>query len=66
MTSVRWTEAGAPREVRTESPGAVLRDLLAGSVSGDVPGLTITRPSLEDVYLRLVGAASTATEGELR
>ena len=66
VTTVRWTEAGASREVRTESPGAVLRDLLAGSVSGDVPGLTVTRPSLEDVYLRLVGVRSTATEGELR
>jgi ABC-2 type transport system ATP-binding protein len=51
-TTVRWTEAGAAREVRTESPAAVLRDLLA--VPGDVPGLTVTRPSLEDVYLRLV------------
>jgi ABC-2 type transport system ATP-binding protein len=47
----------------------VLRDLLAASVSGDVPGLTVTRPSLEDVYLSLVGAPSTAPaapEGDLR
>ncbi len=47
--TVRWIEDGAPRTVRTESPAAVLRDLLA--VAGDVPGLTVTRPSLEDVYL---------------
>jgi ABC-2 type transport system ATP-binding protein len=66
VATVRWDEGGTAREVRTESPAAVLRDLLAGSVSGDVPGLTVTRPGLEDVYLQLVGTASTATEGELR
>ena len=69
LAVVRWTEDGAPREVRTEAPGAVLRDLLAGSVTGDVPGLTVTRPSLEDVYLELVGAPSTPTtdtDGDLR
>ena len=64
QATVRWTEDGAVREVRTESPGSLLRDLLAGP--GDVPGLTVTRPSLEDVYLRLVGATPTDTEGEIR
>jgi ABC-2 type transport system ATP-binding protein len=60
LATVRWLEDGAVREVRTEAPGGVLRDLLAGSlhggVHGEVPGLTVTRPSLEDVYLELVGA----------
>jgi ABC-2 type transport system ATP-binding protein len=65
MATVRWTVDGAPREVRTEAPSAVLRDLLAGSVS-DVPGLTVTRPTLEDVYLQLVGATAPTSEGELR
>jgi ABC-2 type transport system ATP-binding protein len=65
LATVRWTEDGAVREVRSESPSAVLRDLLAGSVS-DVPGLTVTRPSLEDVYLQLVGPSATASEGEIR
>jgi ABC-2 type transport system ATP-binding protein len=64
QATVRWLEDGAPREVRTEAPAAVLRDLLA--VAGDVPGLSVTRPSLEDVYLRLVGATSTHSEGALR
>ena len=66
LATVRWTEHGVVREVRTESPGPVLRDLLAASVHGDVPGLTVTRPSLEDVYLQLVGATPTALEGETR
>ena len=60
VATVRWIEDGATRQVRTEAPGAVLRDLLATRVSGDLPGLTVTRPSLEDVYLSLVGAPSAA------
>ncbi len=54
--TVRWTEDGAPRQVVTEEPAAVLRDLLAAHPAGEVPGLTVTRPGLEDVYLSLVGA----------
>jgi ABC-2 type transport system ATP-binding protein len=62
LATVRWLEDGVVREVRTETPGPVLRDLLAGSVHGEVPGLTVTRPDLEDVYLELVGAAATPTD----
>jgi ABC-2 type transport system ATP-binding protein len=53
--TVRWREDDAWREVRTEAPAAVLRDLLA-TTPHEVPGLSVTRPSLEDVYLQLVGA----------
>jgi ABC-2 type transport system ATP-binding protein len=63
-STVSWIEAGARRQVRTEAPGAVLRDLLA--IHSEVPGLTVTRPGLEDVYLQLVGAVPTTPEGELR
>jgi ABC-2 type transport system ATP-binding protein len=66
LATVHWTENGVARGVRTETPGPVLRDLLAASVHGDVPGLTVTRPTLEDVYLQLVGAVPAAAEGELR
>jgi ABC-2 type transport system ATP-binding protein len=68
LATVRWIEDGAPRAVHTEAPAAVLRDLLAGSVTSDVPGLTVTRPSLEDVYLQLVGvpSATDSTEGDPR
>jgi ABC-2 type transport system ATP-binding protein len=61
VATVSWLEAGARRSVRTEAPSAVLRDLLA--VHGEVPGLSVTRPGLEDVYLQLV---ATAPEGDLR
>ncbi|MCZ2810368.1 ABC transporter ATP-binding protein [Modestobacter sp. VKM Ac-2979] len=55
QATVRWREDGGWRAVPTETPAAVLRDLLAASPHGEVPGLTVTRPDLEDVYLQLVG-----------
>jgi len=61
LATVSWLEGGSRREVRTESPAAVLRDLLATSPR-EVPGLTVTRPGLEDVYLQLVGALTTVEE----
>ncbi|SNS50798.1 ABC-2 type transport system ATP-binding protein [Geodermatophilus saharensis] len=65
VATVRWTEDGAVREVVTREPAAVLRDLLAAHPAGEVPGLTVTRPDLEEVYLSLVGATATP-EGEPR
>jgi ABC-2 type transport system ATP-binding protein len=59
VATVRWLEDGRPREVATPEPAAVLRDLLAASPAGEVPGLTVTRPGLEEVYLQMVGATGT-------
>src|SRR3954469_22136145 len=64
VSTVSWLEAGNRRQVHTEAPSAVLRDLLA--VHGEIPGLSVTRPGLEDVYLQLVGAVPTTSEGALR
>jgi ABC-2 type transport system ATP-binding protein len=55
VATVRWREDGGWREVRTETPSLVLRDLLAATLH-EVQGLSVTRPGLEDVYLQLVGA----------
>jgi len=55
--TVRWTEDDGAREVTTTAPAAVLRDLLAASPTGEIPNLSVTRPGLEDVYLRLVGTS---------
>ena len=52
--TVTWTEGGASRQVVTATPTGLLRDLLAAVPRGEVPDLTVTRPGLEDVYLRLV------------
>jgi ABC-2 type transport system ATP-binding protein len=58
---VRWRDQNGRHEVRTESPGRVVADLMAargGQPEGGVEpvDLEIVRPSLEDVYLRLVEA----------
>ncbi len=67
-STVRWREDGGFRTVVTTEPAVVLRDLLTTGPRADLPGLTVTRPSLEEVYLQLVGAASVerAPEGVLR
>ena len=52
---VRWRENGEWREERTTSPGALVARL------GEPEGLEVIRPSLEDVYLELVGEVSTGS-----
>ena len=46
---VRWLENGQQREERTTTPGALVARL------GEPEGLEVIRPSLEDIYLTLVG-----------
>ena len=61
--TVTWDEGGRRRLVETLTPTALVAELtgrLAGP-DGEVPGLTVTRPSLEDTYLRLVGTAAQTT-----
>lgn len=50
---VRWHEAGAIREERTHEPGAVVASLHARL--GEPERLEVVRPTLEDIYLQLVG-----------
>src|SRR5580692_441995 len=54
--SVSWQAPDGRRTVRTGAPGLLVAEL-ARDLGGDVPGLTVTRPSLEDVYLELIGAS---------
>jgi ABC-2 type transport system ATP-binding protein len=51
--TVSWQDGRA----ETDDPGALIRTL-AGRYDGAVPGLTVSRPSLEDVYLDLIGERS--------
>ncbi|MGW1072440.1 ABC transporter ATP-binding protein [Streptomyces sp. NPDC002537] len=50
---VTWQGPDGPRSVRTDSPTAVVAQL-ATRFGGEVPELTVGRPSLEDVYLGLI------------
>jgi ABC-2 type transport system ATP-binding protein len=52
--TVRWVAAEGLRSVTTRTPAAVVADLVT-RYGGEVPGLVIERPSLEDTYLRLTG-----------
>jgi ABC-2 type transport system ATP-binding protein len=51
---VSWSEDGARRSAETATPTAFVRDL-AARFPGEVPDLAVARPTLEDVYLRMIG-----------
>jgi len=50
---VTWLESGHEREVHTMEPTKVVGEL-AARFDGEVPGLTVARARLEDVYLALL------------
>jgi ABC-2 type transport system ATP-binding protein len=51
---VSWQQEGRRRVEHTDTPTALVA-ALAARFGGEVPGLSVVRPSLEDVYLRLIG-----------
>jgi ABC-2 type transport system ATP-binding protein len=53
-TRVGWDTAGGRQTVQTPTPTQVVAEL-ARQFSGEVPGLTVNRPTLEDTYLQLIG-----------
>jgi ABC-2 type transport system ATP-binding protein len=53
---VRWADADGAHELRTGSPTRTVAEL-AARFDGEVPELTVTRPTLEDVYLEMIGGA---------
>jgi ABC-2 type transport system ATP-binding protein len=56
QATVSWRnpEGGWEHE-RSATPTALVADL-AARFDGEVPGLTVTRPTLEDIYLTMIGA----------
>jgi ABC-2 type transport system ATP-binding protein len=54
--SVNVDEASGAFEVHTDEPTAVI-DRLHDWAAGELPELTVSRPTLEDVYLRLIEAS---------
>ncbi len=61
--TVSWEEGGMRRSERTSLPTQYVT-ALAARLGGEVPGLTVTRPSLEDTYLSLIAPHHDA-EAEL-
>lgn len=58
---VRWTRDGQAHEERSEHPGQFVAQLM---LDGEPERLEIVRPSLEDIYLKLVEAAEQAAVAE--
>jgi ABC-2 type transport system ATP-binding protein len=56
---VSWADADGPHELRTDQPTAEVAALMA-RFGGEVPELEVRRPSLEDIYLDLIGKATAA------
>ncbi|MEX0914079.1 MAG: ABC transporter ATP-binding protein, partial [Demequina sp.] len=54
---IEWTDAQGPQTLATPTPTAALRELLAQH-EGEIQGLEVRNPSLEDVYLELIGQAA--------
>ncbi|MER5333213.1 ABC transporter ATP-binding protein [Micromonospora sp. NPDC002717] len=55
LATVAWrTPEGALETAESATPTALVAEL-AARFGGEVPGLTVTRPTLEDVYLRMIG-----------
>jgi ABC-2 type transport system ATP-binding protein len=54
--TVSWQDGDGRDSVQTSEPTRVVAELGA-RYGGEVPGLTVTRPTLEDIYLELIGDA---------
>jgi ABC-2 type transport system ATP-binding protein len=60
---ISWVDTDGPHELRTDRPTAEVAALMQ-RFEGEVPELEVRRPSLEDIYLELIGKATTAAELE--
>ncbi len=53
--TVSWHAEDGWRSLRTDTPTRAVAEL-AERYRGEIPGLVVTRPSLEDIYLEMIGA----------
>lgn len=51
---ISWLENGVRQEIESDFPAAEVAKL-ATKFGGEVPELTVIRPSLEDIYLKMIG-----------
>ena len=54
LATVSWREDDADRSEQTHEPTRLVAEL-AARLDGEIPSLALSRPSLEDVYLSLIG-----------
>jgi ABC-2 type transport system ATP-binding protein len=51
---ISWLENGRKQEIESDFPAAEVAKLVT-KFGGEVPELTVIRPSLEDIYLKMIG-----------
>ncbi len=52
---VSWVDADGPHRQETDTPTDLVV-ALSRAAGGEVPGLVVARPTLEDIYLGMIGA----------
>ena len=55
LATVSWREGDLIRTQETDSPTQFITELSA-RFQGEIPELSAKRPSLEDIYLRMIGS----------
>jgi ABC-2 type transport system ATP-binding protein len=54
QATVQWRDGDQIKSEKTDNPTAVISSL-AARFNGEIPELVVTRPSLEDIYLEMIG-----------
>jgi ABC-2 type transport system ATP-binding protein len=54
QATVSWRDGGTVKSERSDNPTALVSKL-SSHFSGEVPELVVSRPSLEDIYLEMIG-----------
>jgi ABC-2 type transport system ATP-binding protein len=57
QATVQWRDGDEIKSEKTDNPTALVSSL-SSSFNGEVPELIVTRPSLEDIYLEMIGGAN--------
>jgi len=53
---IKWREGGVLHQELTDKPTELLRQL-STRIPGEIPELSVARPTLEEIYLRMIGGA---------
>ena len=64
QAQVRWSDADGEHSEPTDTPTAVVREL-SYRFGGEVPGLVVARPTLEDIYVRMIEERADAHSAEV-
>jgi len=57
QATVQWRDGDAIKSEKTDNPTALVSKLSA-TFNGEIPELIVTRPSLEDIYLEMIGGVN--------